>query len=103
MANQTKGSANSAGWSAPGAGGPLGDLREEIHLLRETIRRVGQRVDGGEEMETAELLKIMEGLARAAVRLAALIKTQRAFDEQSGATDVLSRALDEAIRELGIG
>ena len=87
----------------PAAGDPLGGLRDEIHLLRATIRQVGQRLDGGDAMETAEMLKIMEGLARAMVRLAALIKTQRAFDEQAGGTDVLTQALDEAIRELGIG
>src|SRR5512145_2983326 len=87
MTNRNKISANQPP-CGPETGDPLGGLRDEIHLLRATIRQVGQRLDGGDAMETAEMLKIMEGLARAMVRLAALIKTQRVFDEQAGGTDV---------------
>ena len=84
-----------------GAAGAVGDdLRGEIDMLRELMRRVMEQPL--EEIRLEDLLKVLEGQGRAAARLAGLLKAQRELDETVGAGEALSRAFDEAIKEMGI-
>lgn len=80
----------------PAPGEPFGDLWEEIARLRGVIRQVSERAAGVETMP--ELLHLLDGLGRASVRLAHLLRTQRALDEEQTAA-ALSRALDAVIKK----
>ena len=79
---------------APGA--PFDDLWEEIARLRAVIRQVSERSGAVESMQ--ELLPVLDGLGRASVRLANLLRAQRALDEERTAA-ALSRALDAVIKK----
>ena len=71
------------------------DLREEIAILREMIRRVMDEAGGNLQLE--EALKILNSLGLGASRLANLLKTQE--DLRGGLSDV-EEALRQAILEF---
>lgn len=84
---------------APGGGG-LCDLYAEIAMLRAAIQQVGQRGAGLENLP--ELLRVLDAVGRASVRLATLLRAQRDLEEERTA-EALSRALDEVNRRRGHG
>ena len=72
------------------------DLRDEIEMLREIIRRIGQLVDEGRTLE--ELLRVLNTTSMACTRILKLIK-----DQQSTAPDgnaAFSRALKAVLRDM---
>ncbi len=73
------------------AGLPV-DLRGEIAMLRAAIRQVSERAAAADTL--GEQLRVLDGLGRASVRLANLLRAQRALEEEQTAA-ALSRALDE--------
>lgn len=77
---------------------PVQRLEEEIAILRELIQRVHEQT--GAECDLSEMLKVLEGQGRSAVRLAALLKAQRALDESSGSAELFSERIEATIREL---
>ncbi len=93
MAEQTR---KRGGAGAPPDGAD-GDLREEIAMLRAILRRVHDQA--GAAQSTSDLLRILDGLSRASVRLAELIKAQRELDESQSAAGALSEALEEVIKK----
>ena len=78
-----------------GPGAPDGGLQGEIAMLRAAIRQVSEQADGVDAM--AERLRILDGLGRASVRLANLLRAQRELEEEQTA-EALSRALHEVTR-----
>src|SRR5512138_918162 len=76
-------------------GEPYDDLWEEITRLRETIRQVSERSAGVEAVP--DLLRLLDGVGLASVRLANLLRAQRALEEEQTAA-ALSRALDAVIK-----
>jgi hypothetical protein len=71
--------------------GPPGDLRGEIAALRAAIHQVSEQAAAVDTL--AERLRVLDGLGRACVRLANLLRAQRALEEEQAAA-ALSRALD---------
>ena len=76
--------------------GPAEDLHGEITLLRAAIHQLSARAGAVESL--AEQLRVLDGLGRASVRLANLLRAQRALEEEQTAA-ALSRALDEVNRK----
>ncbi len=72
-----------------------GGLRGEIAALRLAIQQVSERA--GEVENLAVQLRVLDGLGRASVRLANLLRAQRELEEERAAA-ALSRALDEMNR-----
>jgi hypothetical protein len=68
------------------------DLRAEVAMLRAVIRQVSERSAAAETM--GDLLRLLDGLGRASVRLANLLRAQRELAEEQTAA-ALIRALDE--------
>ncbi len=75
---------------------PGGGLSAEIAMLRAAIRQVSERA--GEVGTMEEWLRVLDGLGRASVRLAKLLRAQRELAEEQTAA-ALSRALDEINRK----
>jgi len=73
-----------------------GGLRDEIELLREIIRRVGQMLDEGRTLE--ELLRVLNTTSIACTRLSTLIKAQQSLEEDGSAA--LSRALKAVLSDM---
>ncbi len=77
-----------------------GDLLGEIALLRAAIQQVSEEASALESAPRAlaERLRVLDGLGRAMNRLANLLRTQRALEEEQTAA-ALSRALEEVNRK----
>jgi len=75
------------------------DLQVEIDDLRFAIDCNSQRID--EEGSLAEQLRLLDGLSKAAMRLASLLKMQKALTQGSdNYLDGLNRMLEEAYEKL---
>ena len=75
-------------------------LRDEITMLRVATRRV---IDFIAEFETPkEATATLGALGLAATRLATLLRTQKILDGEQSTSTVLSQALAEVVKELGI-
>ncbi len=72
------------------------DLRDEIELLREIIRRVALLVDEGRTLE--ELLGILRTTSIACTRLSTLIKDQHSLEQDGSAA--LSQALKAVLHDM---
>jgi len=71
-------------------------LRDEIELLREIIRRIGQLLDEGRTLE--ELLRALNTTSIACTRVLTLIKAQHSLEEDGSAA--LSRALKAVLSDM---
>lgn len=75
------------------------DLRREIELLREMIRRVGALAGENDNLQVA--LRLLEGISQAGGRLANMIKVQQALQagpQGAPLSEELEKILDEIQR-----
>jgi hypothetical protein len=75
-------------------------LQDEITMIRVATRRVIDYI--ADFTSPAEAVITLGALGLAATRLATLLRTQRILDGQQSTSTVLSQALAEVVRELGI-
>jgi hypothetical protein len=81
------------------AQGPLDEgLQDEIRMIRLIIRRVLSLADEGRSL--AEVMRVLDTVGRASIRLANLIKAAEALDKKQGVAEALSQALSEVTKEL---
>jgi hypothetical protein len=82
--------------------GAEADLEEEIVLLRTLVRRTSE-LAADPKVNPAFLLKALVAMGSATDRLARLLRTQKEFGEtSSGIEAVISQAIAEVARELGL-
>ena len=75
-------------------------LQDEITMIRVATRRVIDYI--AEFTNPTEAVMTLGALGLAATRLATLLRTQKILDGQQSTSTVLSQALAEVVRELGI-
>ena len=75
-------------------------LQDEITMIRVATRRVIDYIS--EFANPSEAVMTLGALGLAATRLATLLRTQKILDGQQSTSTVLSQALAEVVRELGI-
>jgi len=75
-------------------------LQDEITMIRVATRRVIDYIS--DFASPSEAVMTLGALGLAATRLATLLRTQKILDGQQSTSTVLSQALAEVVRELGI-
>jgi len=73
-------------------------LTGEIRLVRAMIRQSSAKTN--EVKDTAELLSILETVARASSHLATMLRTEKALDEGQTAADYVRAALNDIRAEM---
>ena len=81
----------------------IGDLRDEIAVVRELIGEVRRKIDlsGMEELSLKDLLAALDGLSLASDRLARMLKSQQALGADQAEMDALNDMMKDLIRQLG--
>ncbi len=74
------------------------NLREEILILRELMRKVLEHLNDDPSMN--ELLRVLEGVGRTGTRLATLVKLQEQLDEHQAAGSSMVDDMQELIRRM---
>lgn len=85
----------------PGRGSTI--LEEEIAILKSAIQRLNEILKQGVD-DPPEILKVTDGIGKAAIRLATLARTQYQLsgNESDQYQQMIRRALSEVVDELGI-
>ena len=77
------------------------DMRVEIAMLRQLMRKVLERV--GEDDQLKELLQVLDVVGKTCMRLSVLLKTERSLDEGQDVAGALNGALAELIEDMKNG
>jgi hypothetical protein len=80
---------------------PQALLRDEIAMLKEMAIMV--ETMAGNDLSPSDLVRLVDVRGKTSTRIAALLKTERLFNENGGTMDAFKQALDEVILELEKG